>query len=97
MDPVILLSIILLTPVVCAVLVLVFSRFANIRDSISLISAVILFTAVCLLFPFAYSNSIELKLFNLLPEIVVKFRVESLGMLFATLRSEEHTSELQSH
>ncbi len=87
MNPVILLSIILLTPVACAVLVLVFSRFANIRDAISLISAIVLFTAVCLLFPFAYSNSIELKLFNLFPEIAFKFRVESLGMLFATLAS----------
>jgi multicomponent Na+:H+ antiporter subunit D len=68
--------------------ILALHRRPNLRDAVSLVAAVAIFLIVASLAPTVLRGGvIELKLFTILPGIEFAFRVDSLGMVFATISS----------
>ncbi len=60
----------------------------NLRDAVSLVAAVIKFLIVVSMAPTVLAGgTIELTLFTILPRVDFAFRVDSLGMVFATISS----------
>jgi multicomponent Na+:H+ antiporter subunit D len=84
---------ILVTPLAGAVLILLAGRFPNLRESVSLVTAVILFALVLHLLPHGEVVQKEkLNLFTLIPGINgpgidFSFRLEPLGMIFLLIAS----------
>ena len=61
---------------------------ANFRDAVSLIAAVVKFLIVISMAPIVLGGgTIEITLFEILPGVDFAFRVDSLGMVFATISS----------
>jgi len=81
----------LLAPLVAllsAFLVLALGRRPNIRDITSVLAAVIMFLIVASMAPTILDGgTIECNFFNILPGVDFKFRVDALGMVFATISS----------
>lgn len=71
-----------------AILILVFSRQPNIRDGVSVFAGLVKFGIVASMIPVVMSGKlIELKLFDVLPNLPLMFRVDSFGLLFGLIAS----------
>lgn len=78
----------LLVSLLAVFLILAFNKRPNTRDAISFIAAIIKFLIVASMAPAILSgNTIEYTLFNTFPAVAFKFRVDPLGMVFATIAS----------
>lgn len=78
----------LLVSFVAAFLILAFNKVPNLRDATSFVAAIIKFSIVASMAPVILSgNVIEFTLFHTLPGVDFKFRVDALGMIFATIAS----------
>ncbi|MCG8325121.1 MAG: hypothetical protein MI673_06350 [Thiotrichales bacterium] len=78
----------LLIPAAGALLILVNGARPNLREACTLISAVLLFINVCMLYrSFSTGNSAQLTLFEPLPGLSISLAVEALGILFALIAS----------
>jgi len=78
----------LLLPLAGAVGIALMSRRPNLREAVTLTTAVMLFACVATLAsPVADGQRPQLLLFELLPSLPVAFRIEPLGMLFALIAS----------
>lgn len=81
-----LIALALAIPPVCAVLIALAHRAPNLRDGISVGSAVLLALTVSGLVPTVLAGATpSLTAFELLPGIALAFRVEPLGMIFAVV------------
>ncbi|ARU57772.1 NADH dehydrogenase (quinone) [Oleiphilus messinensis] len=79
---------IIVTPLVGAVLVLACGKWPNIREAITLTTATVLFTLVVSLYDAVMAGErAAVTWVNMLPEIPLAFSVEPLGMLFALVAS----------
>ena len=68
--------------------ILGFRDRANLRDSVSLIAAVVKFLIIISMAPIVLGGgTIEITLFEILPGVEFAFRVDALGMVFATISS----------
>ena len=77
-----------LVSLLTAFLILALDKKPNVRDTASFIAAIIKFLIVASMAPIILSGgSIELNLFTILPGIDFKFKVDALGMVFATISS----------
>ena len=75
-------------PCVTSVLILVAARYPNLREAISLVSGLLLFFCVVLLYRQLMNNDkVELILWEMLPGLQLAFAVEPLGLIFALLAS----------
>ena len=75
-------------PLAGALLLTLAGRHPNLREAITLVTAVTLFVIVASLYPAVVAGARpELELFELLPGLAFAFRVEPLGMLFALVAS----------
>ena len=75
-------------PIAGALLLTLVGRYPNLREAVTLITAVSLFIIVASLYPAVAAGARpELELFELLPGLAFAFRVEPLGMLFALVAS----------
>lgn len=73
---------------VASFLILAFNKIPNFRDVTSFVAAIIKFAIVASMAPMVLSGkTIEYTLFNPLPGVDFKFRVDALGMIFATIAS----------
>ncbi|MBI5682249.1 MAG: monovalent cation/H+ antiporter subunit D family protein [Deltaproteobacteria bacterium] len=71
-----------------AFIILTLDKKPNVRDAVSFIAAIIKFSIVASMAPAILAGgTIELNLFTILPGIDFKFRVDALGMVFATISS----------
>ncbi|HEX7718921.1 MAG TPA: proton-conducting transporter membrane subunit, partial [Woeseiaceae bacterium] len=78
----------LTVPLAGALLLTLAGRHPNLREAITLVTAVTLFLIVASLYPAVVAGARpELELFELLPGLAFAFRVEPLGMLFALVAS----------
>ncbi|MDD2879241.1 MAG: proton-conducting transporter membrane subunit [Rhodoferax sp.] len=78
----------MMVPLAGAVLIYLAGRAPNLREAITLVTAVILFGVVLTLLPVVLGGARpQVILFSLLPGLQVDFRVEPLGMLFALIAS----------
>lgn len=77
-----------LVSLTAAFLILVLNKKPNTRDAVSFIAAIIKFSIVASMAPTILAGgTIECNLFTILPGIDFKFRVDALGMVFATISS----------
>ncbi|OGP28512.1 MAG: cation:proton antiporter [Deltaproteobacteria bacterium GWB2_42_7] len=77
-----------LVSLVTAFLILALDKKPNVRDTVSFVAAIIKFSIVASMAPTILSGgTIELNLFTILPGIEFKFKVDALGMVFATISS----------
>lgn len=78
----------LFVPLATAFLILFFQKTHNLRDATSFVAAILTFLIVISMAPVILSGRIiEYTLFNTLPGVPFKFRVDALGMVFATIAS----------
>ncbi len=78
----------LLIPFCGAVLIPVFRKWENVREAVTLISAVLLcFTVFAILRHFLAGELLATKPFSVVPGLPLAFRVEPLGMIFALVAS----------
>ena len=71
-------------PLLTAVGILVTHQKPNLRESVTLIGAVILMLTTMIIIHHSYQGTkFELLLFQLLPNIEIKFSIEPLGLIFA--------------
>ena len=90
MDPVISIRPLLAVavPALAAALVLLLHRRERLRDAVSPLAAVVMFGIVASMAPTVLAGgAIECRLFEILPGIDFAFRVDALGMVFATISS----------
>ena len=75
-------------PLLAAGAILWFNGRDNLRDAVSLVAAVIMFLIIISMAPVVLAGgAVEITLFEILPEVDFAFRVDSLGMVFATVSS----------
>jgi len=75
-------------PLAGAVAIVAAGRWPNLREALTLATAVALFACVCVLYPeVAAGGRPALTLFEVLPGLAIAFEVEPLGMLFALVAS----------
>ncbi len=78
----------LMLPVAGAALVALSHRWPNLREAISIATAVALLVSVASLYPAVQSGaSPSLRLFDMFPGLAIAFRIEPLGLLFALIAS----------
>ena len=90
MDPVLSIRPLLAVAVagLAALAVLVLNKHDKIRDAVSPVAAVVMFAIVISMAPTVLSGgTLDLRLFEILPGIAFAFRVDALGMVFATVSS----------
>ncbi len=90
MDPVISIRPLLAVavPALAAALVLLLHRRERLRDAVSPLAAVVMFGIVASMAPTVLAGgAIECRLFEILPGIDFAFRVDALGMVFASISS----------
>ena len=88
MAPATLMELALAVPVAGAFLVLATGRNANLRDAVSLMTAVVLFLVVCSLYPQVASGSRpDLMFMEMVPGLSLRLTLEPLGMIFALVAS----------
>ncbi len=90
MDPVLSIRPLLAVAVagLAALAVLVLNKHDKIRDAVSPLAAVVMFAIVISMAPTVLSGgTLDLRLFESLPGIAFAFRVDALGMVFATVSS----------
>ena len=75
-------------PLLAAGAILLFNGRDNLRDAVSLVAAVVMFLIIISMAPVVLAGGIvEITLFEILPGVDFAFRVDSLGMVFATVSS----------
>ena len=75
-------------PLLAAGAILWFNGRDNLRDAVSLVAAVVMFLIIISMAPVVLAGgTVEITLFEILPEVDFAFRVDSLGMVFATVSS----------
>lgn len=75
-------------PVIGALLIALFGRWPNVRESITMVTAAAVFGLVVKLYPFALSDTMmRVTLFEIMPGIPVAFHLEPLGMVYALVAS----------
>lgn len=78
----------ILVSLTAALIILLLDKKPNLRDIVSFAAAIIKFSIVASMAPVILGGgTIELNLFTILPGIDFKFRVDALGMVFATISS----------
>ncbi|MCK5644978.1 MAG: monovalent cation/H+ antiporter subunit D family protein, partial [Gammaproteobacteria bacterium] len=76
------------TSLTAAVLILYFHNRPNMRDATSIIAAILKFLIVISLAPLVLGGgTLDLTLFEVLPGVDFAFRVDALGMVFASVSS----------
>ena len=76
------------TSLMAAVLILYLHNRPNLRDATSVIAAILKFLIVISMAPLVLTGgSLDLTLFEILPGVDLAFRVDALGMVFATVSS----------
>jgi multicomponent Na+:H+ antiporter subunit D len=88
MTPAMTILLALAVPLIGAVLIAAAHRAPNLRESITMITAVVLFVLVASLAPLVFAGERpEVTLLEMLPGLSLKFQVEPLGMLFGLIAS----------
>ena len=88
MNPDSLIAFILILPLCASVGIALARRWPNLREGVTLFTAVLLFTSIVrLLDPVLAGTFPGMTLFAPLPRLPIAFRVEPLGMLFALIAS----------
>jgi len=78
----------LVVPFAGAALISVTGRMPNLREAVTLVTAGVLFVVVASLVPGVLAGGRpQLALFQILPGLLIAFRIEPLGMLFAIVAS----------
>ncbi len=78
----------MIVPSAGAILISLAGRMPNLRETITLVTAAVLFAVVLTLLPLVMAGGRpSLVLFSLLPGLDIAFQVEPLGMLFALIAS----------
>jgi len=78
----------LLTPLIGAILIAFSGRWPNLRETVTLVTAVTLFALVVSLYPHVLAGDRPaLVIGEMLPGLSVAFKVEPLGLLFASIAS----------
>jgi len=78
----------LVVPFVGAALISITGRAPNLREAVTLVTAVVLFAVVVSIVPGVLAGGRpQLALFQILPGLLIAFRIEPLGMLFALVAS----------
>jgi len=87
-SPLTLLVAALVVPFIGAVLIAFAGRAPNLRETVTLATAAFLFVAVASITPHVLAGGRpQLALFEILPGLLLAFRIEPLGMLFALVAS----------
>ena len=74
----------ILIPAIGSVLIGLTGRYPNIREAITLVSAVSMFVIVCKIYmALNTGNMLAVELLEVVPGLSLAFAVEPLGMLFA--------------
>jgi len=88
MSPEMAIGLALLTPLAGMLLMLLFARIPNLRDTVMVLTAATMFTMVLQVLPAVQAGARpSLELFELMPGLAIAFEVEPLGMLFALVAS----------
>ena len=78
----------ILIPLLGAGIIASLGRWPNIRETASVLTALILFCLVCSFVPHVQAGeSLRISLFSLVPGLTVTFALEPLGVLFALIAS----------
>ena len=87
-EPSQLISLSILLPFVGALLVIATGKSPNLRESVTLVTAIILFTIVLAIHDYTSQGlEIALQVIELFPGLSISFEVEPLGVLFALVAS----------
>lgn len=87
-EPSQLISLSILVPLVGALLVIAAGKIPNLREAVTLTTAVILFSIVLAIADYTYQGvEMHLQLVELFPGLGISFNVEPLGVLFALVAS----------
>ncbi|MBT4355469.1 MAG: monovalent cation/H+ antiporter subunit D family protein, partial [Rhodospirillaceae bacterium] len=88
MSTEIVIALALITPLIAAIGIFLSTNTPNLRETITLLSATILFAFICfLLHQISNGQNASFKLFEVIPNLMIAFNIEPLGMLFATIAS----------
>lgn len=88
MSPLVALVAALVIPFVGAALIAAAGRAPNLRETVTLVTAALLFLTVASITPHVLAGERpQLALFEILPGLLLAFRIEPLGMLFALVAS----------
>ena len=88
MSTEIVIALALITPLIGAIGIFLSANTPNLRETITLLSAVDLFTFICfLLHQTSNGQNASFRLFEVIPNLMIAFNIEPLGMLFATIAS----------
>ena len=88
MSTEIVIALALITPLIAAIGIVLTTKTPNLRETITLLSGAILFAFICfLLHQVSNGQNASFKLFEVIPNLMIAFDIEPLGMLFATIAS----------
>ena len=88
MNTEIIIALALITPLIGAIGIFLSANTPNLRETITLLSAAVLFTFVCfLLHQTSNGQNASFRLFEVIPNLMIAFDIEPLGMLFAAIAS----------
>ena len=88
MSAEIVIALALITPLIGAIGIFLSANTPNLRETITLLSAVVLFTFIFfLLHQTSNGQNASFRLFEVIPSLMIAFDIEPLGMLFATIAS----------
>ena len=78
----------ILCPLICALLILLFRKRPNVRESCTIIASIILFSIIISMAPIILKgNVIRYHLITICPGIVFSFKVDAFGLIFAITSS----------
>jgi len=78
----------ILCPLICALLILLFRKRPNVRESCTIIASIILFSIIFSMAPIILKgNVIRYHLITICPGIVFSFKVDAFGLIFAITSS----------
>ncbi|OKY25540.1 monovalent cation/H+ antiporter subunit D family protein [Thalassotalea sp. PP2-459] len=87
-DPSLLISLSILVPFIGSLLVIAVGKFPNLRETITLVTAAILFTIVLAITDYTFQGVVlQQHVIDLFPGLALSFTVEPLGVLFALVAS----------
>ncbi|GAA6135765.1 proton-conducting transporter membrane subunit [Oceaniserpentilla sp. 4NH20-0058] len=87
-DPSQLITLSIIIPFIGALLVVATGKYPNVRETVTLITAAILFSIVLSITDYLYKGvELSLEVIELFPGLGINFYVESLGVLFALVAS----------
>ena len=88
MNTEIVIALALITPLIGAIGIFLSANTPNLRETITLLSAAVLFTFVCfLLHQTSNGQNASFRLLEVIPNLMIAFDIEPLGMLFAAIAS----------